>query len=154
MPNVRNDDAAQNCFYRIFSRGLFVFVFSLIWTVSSFGQARHVSLVLVNLNEHQPVPNQPLLFYAGRTPRRVRQHLAPIKLLTDSRGRTSVELEPGMRWFQVWVDGSSVCSKPPDRRMVYDSSVLLDEGVVVSNTCSPALLRLAPDYYPVHPVIP
>jgi hypothetical protein len=130
-----------------------VFVALLLSTGCLFGQARHVPLVLVNLDEHRPVQNEHLLFYAGRTPHQVRRHVAPMKLLTDSRGRTSVELEPGMRWFQVWVDGDSRCSKPADRRMVSDSSVLLDEGVVLSNTCSPALMRLAPDYSPIPPVI-
>jgi hypothetical protein len=77
-----------------------------------------------------------------------------MKLVTDAQGRTSVELKPGMQWFQIWVDGYSGCIKPPDRIMVSDSSVLFDEGVIVSNTCSPALLRLAPDYLVTPTVVP
>lgn len=138
---------------KITARALAVFMALVIVSGHSFGQIRRVPFVLVNLNEHQPVPNRSLLLYAGATPRRVRLHLTPIKLVTDSRGRTSVKLDPSMRWFQIWLDGASGCSKPPDRRMVADSSVLLDEGVVVANTCSPALLRLAPDYQ-IRPVIP
>jgi hypothetical protein len=97
----------------------------------SLCQVRQALLVLINLNAHQPVPNQHLLFYAGRTPRQVRQHLALMKLLTDAQGRTSVELQTSARWFQVWIDGVSVCSKAPDRKMVFHSPVLFDEGIIV-----------------------
>jgi hypothetical protein len=136
-----------------FCKSVLLWVYLLTICGRAVGQTREEPFILVNLNEHKPVPNLHLLFYAGHTPGQVRKRLAPMKLLTDSHGRTSVSLKPGMRWFQIWVDGSYGCSTPPDRKMVSHSSVLFDEGVIVTNTCSPALLRLAPDVVPI-PVIP
>ena len=121
--------------------------------VLTSAQVRHKPFVLVNLNEHKPIPYQHLLLYAGATPEQVRRHLAPVKLVTDAQGRTSLKLDPGMHWFQIWADGYSGCSKPPDLTRVSHSSVLFDEEIIVSNTCSPALMRLAPDDPILPPVV-
>jgi hypothetical protein len=136
----------------ISTRALFGILLLAIGSIRLSAQVKQVRFVLVNLSEHKPVPNQRLLLYTGSTPQQVRRHLALIRLMTDSRGGTSFEWNPKMHWFQVWIDGSSKCLAPPDRRMVFHSSVLFDEGIVVSNTCTPALERLAPDV-PILPIV-
>lgn len=116
------------------------------------GQAQQRSMVLVNLNEHRFVPDQHLLFFSGATPRRVRRHVTPQKLVTDSQGRTSFTWSPRMHYFQVLIDAPSACADRTYANFVYHSSVLFDQGIVVNNSCPPALERLMPDD-PIPPIV-
>ncbi len=57
-----------------------------------------------------------------------------------------------MHYFQVMIDAPSKCNNRIYADLAYHSSVLFDEGIIVSNSCKSALERLMPDD-PILPII-
>jgi hypothetical protein len=110
--------------------------------------------ILIDLRLHKAVPLEHLLLYVGKTPEQVRHRQTPIKLTTDTEGRTSFLWNPNLHWFQLWLNETSDCPHPLSSKMVFDSSVVFDEGIVVANTCLPTVQRLQPDVHPLHPLPP
>jgi hypothetical protein len=118
-----------------------------------WAQDRKVQFALVNLSDHSPVPNQRLLVFAGTTVRQTRKHPIQINIETDSTGLTSLALDSRMVWFQVWLDGPKSCPGGIPARDVFHRGVLLDEGVLVSNTCGQGFERLQPYFEMIPPIV-
>ena len=99
--------------------------------------------MLVSLPDRKPIANSHLIIFVGATVRDARKHLTRIEANSDAQGVVEFEFGPKMRWIQVWHQVGKAC---PGMRadMVSDSSVLFDEGALVSDACAPLLQRLQP----------
>lgn len=90
-----------------------------------------------------------LVVFVGATVEEVRRRSIRIELETNANGVTTLSVGPHMLMFQVWHKEGEPCPKGPGEA-VFDSSVVFDEGPLVSDTCGPGLERLQP-YFPYPP---
>jgi hypothetical protein len=130
---------------------------SLLAITSASVQAHPASaekdqFVLVRLKDRKPVPNQHLVIFVGATVQEARSHSIRIEADTDSNGVAALLLGPKMLWFQLWHEVGKTCphGQGLDKDVVLHSSVLFDEGALVSGTCGAGLERLQP-YLPNPP---
>jgi hypothetical protein len=107
-------------------------------------QDRQVRFVLVRLKDHKALANQHLLVFMGATVKEARRHSIRVELETDSNGVTTLSIGPHISWFQVWHEEGKLCPGGIPGRDVFHSSVMFDEGALVSDTCGPGLERLQP----------
>ena len=108
--------------------------------------------VLVRLADRKPVANQHLVIFMGATVKEARRHSIRLEVDTDSNGIIMPKLGPKIRWFQVWHKEGESCSGGIPARDVFHSSVLFDEGALVSDTCGAGLERLEP-YITLRPMM-
>ena len=108
--------------------------------------------VLVRLADRKPVANQHLVIFMGATVNETRRHSIRLEVDTDSNGIIAPKLGPKTRWFQVWHKEGRSCPGGIPTRDVFHSSVLFDEGVLVSDTCGSGLERLQP-YITLRPMV-
>jgi hypothetical protein len=117
-------------------------------------QAPEVSqrFVLVRLADRKPVANQHLVIFMGATVKETRRHSIRLEFDTDSNGVIAPKIGPKIRWFQVWRKEGEPCPGGIPARDVFHSSVLFDEGALVSDTCGSGLERLQP-YITIRPIV-
>jgi hypothetical protein len=108
--------------------------------------------VLVRLADRKPVANQHLVIFMGATVKEARKHPIRLEVDTDSDGIIAPKIGPKIRWFQVWHKEGESCSGGTPARDVFHSSVLFDEGALVSDTCGSGLERLQP-YIILRPMV-
>ena len=119
---------------------------------SGQSQDRQVQFVLVRLKDRKPLANQHLVVFMGATVKEARRHSIRAELETDSNGFTTLSIGPHISWFQVWHEEGKLCSGGIPSRDVFHSSVLFDEGAIVSDTCGQGLERLQPNVQLTPPV--
>jgi hypothetical protein len=107
---------------------------------ASIGQ---VKLILIGFKHRKPLANQHLVVFEGATVEQARGHSIRFNLETDANGVTTLSIAPHMLWFQAWHEVSKFCPESPPE-MVYNSSVLFDEGIMVSDSCDSGWERLQP----------
>ena len=115
-------------------------------------QERQVRFVLVRLKDHKPLANQHLVVFMGATVKEARRHSIRAELETDSNGVTTLSIGPRTAWFQVWHEEGKPCPGGIPSRDVFHSSVMFDEGALVSDTCGQGLERLQPYLQVIPPV--
>jgi hypothetical protein len=103
-----------------------------------------VRFILVRLKDHKPLGNQHLLVFMGTSVKEARRHSIRVQLETDSNGITTLSIGPHISWFQVWHEEGKLCPGGIPSRVVFHSSVMFDEGALVSDTCDQGLERLQP----------
>jgi alkylated DNA nucleotide flippase Atl1 len=116
-------------------------------------QDRQVRFVLVRLKDSMPLANQRLVVFMGATVKEARRHSIRVDLKTDSSGVTTLSIGPHISWFQVWHEEGKLCPGGIPSRDVFHSSVLFDEGALVSDTCGRGLERLQPYFLQVIPPV-
>ena len=107
-------------------------------------QDRQERFVLVRLKDHKPLANQHLVVFMGATVKEARRHSIRVELETDSNGVITLSIGPHISWFQVWHEEGKFCPGGIPSRDVFHSSVMFDEGALVSDTCGPGLEKLQP----------
>jgi hypothetical protein len=100
--------------------------------------------VLVRLKDRKPLANRHLVIFVGTTVKDARKHLTRMDADTNSQGVVTLQFDPKMRWFQVWHDVGKSCAGGIRADDVFHSSVVFDEGPLVSDTCGQELERLQP----------
>jgi hypothetical protein len=100
--------------------------------------------VLVRLKDRKPLANQHLVVFMGPSVKEVRRHSIRVELETDSNGLATLSIGPHIAWFQVWHVEGKLCPGGIPSRDVFHSSVMFDEGALVSDTCGAGLERLQP----------
>ena len=107
-------------------------------------QDSQMRFVLVRLKDHKPLANRHLMVFMGATVKEARRHSNRIDLETDSNGVATLSIGPHVAWFQVWHEEGKLCPGGIPSRDVFHSSVMFDEGALVSDTCGSGLERLQP----------
>ena len=115
-------------------------------------QNRQVRFVLVRLKDRKPLANQHLSVFMGATVKEARRHSIRVELETDSNGVATFSIGPHISWFQVWHEEGKLCPGGVPSRDVFHSSVMFDEGALVSDTCGPGLERFQPYFQLTPPV--
>lgn len=100
--------------------------------------------VLVRLKDRKPLENRHLVIFVGKTDKDAVKHLTRIDADTNAQGIVTLQFDPKMRWFQVWHDVGKRCAGGIGANDVFHSSVVFDEGPLVSDTCGQELERLQP----------
>jgi hypothetical protein len=108
--------------------------------------------VLVRLADRKPVANQHLVIFMGTTVKETRRRSVRLEIDTDSSGVIAPKIGPNIRWFQVWHKEGKSCPGGIPARDVFHSSVLFDEGALVSDTCGSSLERLQP-FITIRPIV-
>jgi hypothetical protein len=115
-------------------------------------QDRQVRFVLVRLKDGKPLPSQHLLVFMGANVKEARRHSIRVELETDPNGVATLSIGPHTAWFQVWHEEGKLCPGGIPSRDVFHSSVMFDEGALVSDTCGAGLERLQPYFQLIPPV--
>ena len=102
-------------------------------------QDRQARFVLVRLSDHKRLASQHLVVFMGATVKEARRHLIRVEIETDSDVVTTFSIGPHIEWFQVWHKEGKLCPGGIPSRDVFHSSVMFDEGALVSDTCGPGL---------------
>ena len=90
--------------------------------------------------------------FVGATVKEARRHSIRVEAETDSNGVVTLLIWPHIAWFQVWHEEGKFGPVGIPSRDVFHSSVMFDEGALVSDTCSPRLERLEPYIQLIPPV--
>jgi hypothetical protein len=120
---------------------------------SGQSQDRQVRFVLVRLKDRKPLANQHLVVFMGATVKEARRHSIRAELETDSSGFTTLSIGPHILWFQVWHEEGKRCPGGIPSRELFHSSVMFDEGALVSDTCGQGLERFQPYFELTPPVL-
>jgi hypothetical protein len=119
---------------------------ALLVAISSFAaQGSAIRLHVLQGKTGQPIPNQHVVIFQGRSPGEL-EHLgsgSPLELQTDAKG---VAILPTaiMPWFSVLVDWHRQCESKREAT-IFNVERIRDVGFVTRNTCGGATAKPIPN---------